>query len=170
MIIKEADLAQPLLAFSFAFYILTVLWAEVRRKHPLVLSLVNNVEGAPRQFFKKGKAYRLLILSFTTIVVCYSMYPALYRNFMPIAALDNTWINIAGLLLLFVSVIWIVVVQVDFDKEISYSNTGMSVERMLQIARKIRFGYLLMFSGLTLILASMLSVALLLVAIHLRKD
>jgi hypothetical protein len=171
--ICEADLGQPLLAFAFAFYILTVLWAEVRKCDPRILAVVHAEGQMIQRYAKKGNTYRLLVMAFTTIVFCYTNYPVIYSTFIPIKALDNTWVNVLGILFLLVSIIWIVIAQVDFDKEmLFYTSADNSIhpQRLTTYSKKIRAGNLLMFIGLSISLANVLSFMLLAVAFFIYKD
>jgi len=172
--LHESDLGQPLLAFVFAFYILTILWAEVRKYHPQVVAVVNSLSKEDYNLLVKGRFYRSLVMVFSTIVFCFVLYPSVYRAFVPIKMLDTTWVNLTGVLILFTSLIWMVVVQSDFDSEI-FSNditaNRISDEGLALYSKKISAGYLLMFAGLTITLANMLSLMLCLFAIsvHLYK-
>lgn len=172
--LHESDLGQPLLAFVFAFYILTVIWAEVRRYHPQVAGALSTLSKQDSTLLlRKGRLYRSLIMMFSTIVFCFTLYPSIYKTFVPIKMLDTTLINVTGVILLFISLIWIVVAQSDFDSEI-FSNEivsrKMNDEELAMYSKKISAGYLIMFAGLTLTLANMVSVLLLFFAygIHLH--
>lgn len=172
--LNKSDLGQPLLAFVFAFYILTIIWAEIRKYHPQVVAVLNTINTQDNQQIVKGRLYRSLVMAFTTIVICFAIYPSVYKAFVPIKALDAIWINLVGILLLFISLVWMVIAQTDFDSEI-YSNEmisrKMSDEELLFHGKKISMGYILMFAGITITLANMLSIMLFLFAItvHLYK-
>ena len=108
--LRESDLRLPLLAFVFAYYVLTIIWAEIRRYHPQVVGVTNGLNKDDDRLVK-GRLYRSLIMIFTTITCCFALYPSVYKVFIPIVFFDTTWMNMAGILLLFLSLIWI-----DFDK------------------------------------------------------
>jgi membrane-associated HD superfamily phosphohydrolase len=171
--LHESDLGQPLLAYVFAFYILTVIWAEIRRYHPQVVAAVSTLSEHDSRLLIRGRLYRSLIMMFSTIVFCFTLYPSIYKAFVPIKMLDTTLINVTGVILLIISLIWIVVAQSDFDSDIfsnEIASKKMSDEELALYSKKISAGYLIMFAGLTLTLANILSVLLLLFAsgIHLQ--
>ena len=115
----------------------------------------------------KGRLYRSLVMAFTTIAGCFTLFPSVYKSFIPIKMLDTTWVNITGVILLIISLIWIVAAQSDFDSDI-FSNElisrKMNDEELTIHSKKISTGYLLMFAGITITLANLLSVILFLFA------
>lgn len=164
---KESHLGQPLLAFAFAFYIMAVLWGEFRKKHPKVLYLLNTLDEEDKRQIEKSKICKMLVMCFTTIVLCFTLYPYIYKSFIPIHQLDNPYINLIGLLVLSISMIWLVIAQVDFDKElynIHGVNNGVKYINISLHSKRIVTGYFLMFVGVTITLANLVSAILLLSA------
>ncbi len=172
--LKEAYLGQPLLAFVFAFYIMAVLWSEFRRKHPKVLYLLTTLSEADKRQLEKGRLCKMFVLGFTTVVLCFTLYPYIYKEFIPIGQLDDPYVNLFGLVLLCTSLIWLIITQVDFDKEL-YNIQGIpgSVNyiNIPLYSKRIVTGYFLMFVGITIILSNIVSTALLISAfvLYVRK-
>jgi hypothetical protein len=165
--LKESHLGQPLLAFAFAFYIMAVLWGEFRKKHPKIIHLLTTLDGEDKRQIEKGKFCKLLVMCFTTIVLCFSFYPYIYKTFIPISQLDNPYINLLGLVTLATSLIWLVIAQVDFDKELYNIHGVANGVKYIDISlhsKRIVAGYFLMFIGVTITLANIVSTVLLITA------
>ncbi|RYE23703.1 MAG: hypothetical protein EOP51_09750 [Sphingobacteriales bacterium] len=146
---------------------MSVLWGEFRKKHPKVLYLLNTLDTEDKRQIQKNKFLRLLVLCFTTIVLCYTLYPFIYKNFIPIQQLDTPYINLLGLITLCTSLVWLVIAQVDFDKElynIHGAGNGVSYIDISAHSKRISIGYFLMFIGVTVTLANILSAILLISA------
>lgn len=171
--LHESDLGQPLLAYVFAFYILTVIWAEIRRSHPQVVAVLSSLGEQHNRFLIRGRLYRSFVMMFSAIVFCFALCPSVYKTFVPVKMLDTTLVNVAGIILLFISLVWTVAAQTDFDSEL-FSNEVISRKmndgELMLHSKKISKGYLLMFAGLTLTLANMLSILLFVAAysVHLH--
>lgn len=164
---KESHLGQPLLAFAFAFYIMAVLWGEFRKKHPKVLHLLNTLDEADKRLIENGKFFKILVMCFTTIVLCFALYPYIYSTFIPIDGLDNPYVNLLGVIILGVSLIRLTIAQVDFDKELYNIHGIPGSANYIDISlhsKRIVTGYLLMFLGLTIILSNLVSTVLLISA------
>jgi len=149
-----------LLAFAFAFYILNILWADIRRKNPYVISSLGTVD---KKIPLRGRACRLLTMAFTTIVLCSALYPYAYKTFIPIRSLDIPLLNLVGIALLATSLIWMVLAQINFDEDLQrVAHKIMPVQSldMTLHSKRLVTGYFIMFLGITLTLASVVSMAL----------
>lgn len=163
--LNESDLGQPVLAFAFAFYVIAILWAEIRRKNPKVLL---NLQGVERKILVRGRACKMLTMGFTTIVLCFTLYPFVYNNFIPIHMLDMPALNLIGIVLMGAALVWTVLAQLDFDDELQHvvANGGANTQS-LDIAwhsKQIVTGYFIMFLGVTLTLANVVSLVLFAIA------
>lgn len=156
----EANLKLPLLAFAFAYYIFTVLWAEIRRNSP---HLASYISGMDKKLLIRGRACRLLTMGFTTIVLCSAAYPYAYNSFIPIHFLDIPLLNLVGISLLATSLIWTVLAQINFDEDLEKVALKVipvqSIDMTLHSKRLVT-GYFIMFLGITLTLASVMSIVL----------
>jgi hypothetical protein len=162
--LHESNLGQPVLAFAFAFYIIAVLWAEVRRANPKVIM---NLQGVERKILVRGRACRVLTMAFTTVVLCFSIYPIIYHSFIPINTLDMPALNLVGITLMAVSLVWTVLAQLDFDDDLQHIVVSGATTPTMDIAwhsKKIVTGYFIMFLGVTLTLANVVSLVLFAIA------
>lgn len=167
MNVHESDLAQPLLAYALCFYVVVVLWAEIRRANPNFAGLFNILKEEDKRLVLVMRFYRKLTMAFCTIVLCFALYPLIYQNFIPIRQMDIPVLNIAGIIALVASMVWMVIAQVDFDA-LFYRNAlyqqSMNAQEVVKYSKRILAGFQLMFLGITITLGNLLSVALLLLA------
>jgi|GEM_PF-5746286 hypothetical protein len=161
--LHESNLGQPVLAFAFAFYVIAILWAEIRRKNPKVLL---NLQGVERKILVRGRACRMLTMGFTTVVLCFTIYPFIYRNFIPIDILDMPALNLAGITLMGIALLWTVLAQLDFDDELQHvvANPSSPTLDIAWHSNRIVTGYFIMFLGVTLTLANVVSLVLFTIA------
>ncbi len=167
MSIHETDLAQPLLAFTFCYYIVVVLWTEIRRKDPARLAFANMLRKEDKRLIQLARFYRKLTMCFFTIVICFALYPLVYNSFIPIKELDLPAINISGIIVLFSSLLIVVSAQVDFDASF-YRNAIVNQypdgSEVIKYSKRVTAGYLLMFAGVTMVLCNLITILLLAIA------
>lgn len=163
----DGALKQPLLAFAFSYFVLTIIWSEIRKAKYSVAAVLMNMETSDQPLFKRVRAYKVLTLFFISTVICFAIYPAMYQELLPIAFLKTPILNIVGLAVLAVSLLLGVLTQMDIDRELDISLlTGReaSIEQLSVFAGRMAQCYFLTFIGLSIILANVAILLLLSVA------
>ena len=92
--------------FGVAFVLKSVLVAKRTGKNPFVLPKDDNVYGLVGFYFKT------MMITIFIYVVIYAFFPTWYDYFLPISQLDNSTITCIGLFLLFISLAWTVIAQI----------------------------------------------------------
>ena len=163
----DAALAQPLLAFALAFYVVIVLGAEVRKHNTAMVGVLDSLKEHERRQIKKNKLLRALSLPYVSMIVFFSMFPYTYEDFMPIYPIAMPIFNLAGIVMIIVSFVKMLIVHLDMDKELFRHNIEgrrIDTSSLISYSRRMVENYFTMFIGLTLILANWFCVVLLLVA------
>jgi hypothetical protein len=153
----DSVLAQPLLAFAFAYYLLIIIGAEIRKNNPAFKGALLTLDTDDFRQIKTNKYFRLISLGFISVIACFAMYPQVYKLLIPIAPLRNHAYDLAGIILLIFSMIKMVMTQMDTDQEMYQSNMrqqAVSHESLMYFSRRMMSGYFTMFMGFTLILAN----------------
>lgn len=163
----DAALAQPLLAFALAFYVVIVLGAEVRKHNTAMVGVLDSLKEHERRQIKKNKLLRALSLPFVSMVVFFAMFPYLYEDFMPMHPITMPIFNLVGIVMIILSFAKMLIVHLDMDKELFRQNIEgrrLDTSSLISYSRRMVENYFTMFIGLTLILANWFCVVLLFVA------
>jgi hypothetical protein len=163
----DAALAQPLLAFAMAFYVVIVLGAEIRKHNTALVGVLDSLKESERRQIKKNKLLRALTLPFVSMIVFFAMFPYVYEDFMPIHPFELPLFNLAGIVMIILSFAKMLIVHLDMDKELFRQNIEgrrLDTSSLIGYSRRMVENYFIMFIGLTLILANWFCVLLLLVA------
>jgi hypothetical protein len=163
----DAALAQPLLAFALAFYVVIVLGAEVRKHNTALTGVVDSLKEHERRQIKKNKLLRAMSLPFVSMIVFFAMFPYSYEDFMPIHHIELPIFNLVGLVLIIASFAKMLIEHLDMDKELFRQNMEgrrLDSASLISYSRRMVENYFAMFIGLTLILANWICVVLLIIA------
>lgn len=168
----ESRLAQPLLAFAFAYYLLVIIGAEIRKHNPAFKGAVASLKNEDFLRVKTNKYFRLISLGFVTVITCFALYPHVYGMLIPIPPMSNQYYNLLGIVLMIVSMIKMVLVQTDADVEMHQSNLrdqAISYTSLMHFTKRMMTSYVTMFLGFTLVLTNCATILLLMVAAILYK-
>ncbi|HXS37456.1 MAG TPA: hypothetical protein VN721_12200 [Flavipsychrobacter sp.] len=165
---------QPtLLAFACVFYAVAFLWSELRKRKLAIAGNVIFKNSHNKSLYKTDKAFKILGVFFIFMIICYVAMPVAYKFFIPIKSLDNPLLDAIGLLILNISLVWIVVAQLDIDKELYRYNNGIGGSDNLQslqyAEKKLISGLLIMFIGAVVTLSNIIGSALVIVALIIYK-
>jgi hypothetical protein len=162
-----SDLDQPLFALAIASYVLLIVWAEIRRQNPRIITIAQSFNDQQRRGLSKGRQYRLLLLGMISVILCFTSSPYIYQFLMPIKALDIPFLNFTGLALIAVSLVWTSVMQLEFD-QILYKHAPEQKDTLsLAISsygKEIQLGYFAVMLGVAIVLANAVSLILLSIA------
>ena len=162
--LRDSDLSDPLFAFAIASYLLFIAWAEIRKKDNFLVSLMRTAGEQDRSLFLKNRQLRLLMLGAITLILCFRMAPEFYQHFVPVLAFDP-YFNLLGVITTFCALTWTSVIQLEFDTQLfrcKAVHQQMLTADVVQYARKIQLGYLLIICSIAITLASMVSLVLVL--------
>lgn len=159
-----SDLAKPLFALAIACYVLLIVWAEVRKRNPLIVTIAESLDEQQKKALAKGRHYRLLLLGMLTVILCFSLNPYVYQFLMPIHILDIPLINVTGFTMIFIALVRTAVIQLEFDqllfKECNRQKESVSLA-IGDYAKEIQLGYFMIILGIALVLANAVSLVLL---------
>lgn len=162
-----SDLDQPLFALAIACYILLIVWAEIRRRNPMIMTIAQSFDEEQRRTISKGRQYRLLLLGMISVILCFTSSPYIYQFLMPVKALDIPFLNFTGLALIAVSLVWTSVMQLEFDQILFKHSPDQRDSLTLALStysREIQLGYFVVMLGVALVLANAASIILLAIA------
>ncbi|MCD6065103.1 MAG: hypothetical protein K0R82_3014 [Flavipsychrobacter sp.] len=70
----DSALGQPLLAFVFAYYLVNVIGAEIRKRNPALTGSLQSLTEEEFRTVKKSRLCRLLSLGFVSITICFALF------------------------------------------------------------------------------------------------
>ncbi len=150
-------MTDPLLQMYLLAFMIVTTWLMVFWKHFRKLFMKNGkATGAESDLqysrLKRISGWYWIIFSvFGLMTVIYSAVPQLYFLFLPLDFFHHPVINAMGLLILKISVVWIVVAQLNIDKELyKYSrdiNSLSAMELVSYSERTLLAGMLVLFVG-----------------------
>jgi len=150
-------------------FIIVFLWVVLFWKFFKKITLIQKdfeIENqAAYKRIKRLQCVNLWILSlYVLMIVLFVFTPKWYKVFLPIDALNNPAINMMGLLILKISLVWVVVVQLQLDAAIfKYSrkiDELSSMELVFFFERLLIKGLLLMFIGMFVTLSNIIGLLL----------
>lgn len=136
--------------FGVAFVAKTIIVSARIGKNPLVLPKDDSAYGLIGRYFK------LTLTALFLYVVLYGFFPSLYRHFLPIPSLNSPKIALAGLFLMFISLVWTIIAQshmknswrIGIDTE---TKTELITDGLFSVSRNpIFLGMILSLTGLFL--------------------
>lgn len=93
----------------------------------------------------------LIFSAFSVMTVIYSLTPEFYYVFLPLDKFHHPLINVLGLLIMKIAIVWIVIAQIHIDKELyKYSRNieSLSAMELLRYSeRMLLTGMLVLFIG-----------------------
>lgn len=164
-----------LLSFACVFYVVAFVWTEIRRRKMQTIDGLKDLRTSFSDIRKMDNSYKMISVFFMAMIVCYVTLPSIYRLLIPIKEMDNPLIDDIGLLILNVSLVLIVVAQMDIDKEIFRllvnNDNDETRQLLLYSKRKYIVGILTMFVGVVLTISTIIgSVVMVLAFLMYRKD
>ncbi|MBU2913502.1 hypothetical protein [Reichenbachiella agariperforans] len=171
----DPTLQMYLLAFMVVTTWLMVFWSQFRKMISVKLE-TRNIEDVARynRLKRIGGWYWAIFSVFGIMTVIYAIAPDLYFLFLPLDMFHHPVINTMGLLILKISVVWIVIAQLDIDKELyKYSRNIQSLSAMELVnytERKLLSGMLVLFVGYFTTITNIIGLLLVIVGfvIHTR--
>ncbi len=85
-----------------------------------------------------GRVFKLLFALVVAVVLAYSLWPEIYQYAVPISWLENGWLKLAGVSLLFLSLAWTLLAQAQMGES---WRIGIDEEHRTELVRKGVFGY-----------------------------
>jgi len=79
-----------------------------------------------------GRLFKVLFAGIIVVVVIYSFVPGAYQYLMPIHWFERTWIELTGMVLLFVSLLWTIVAQAQMGNS---WRIGIDTEHRTELVR-----------------------------------
>lgn len=108
--------------------------------------------------------YWAIFICFVFMVLIYSMAPDYYFIFLPIENFNHSIVNEMGLLTLQISLVWILIAQLQIDKELyKYSRDidSLSAMELVSYSEKMLLsGMLVLFIGVLITITNILSLIL----------
>jgi protein-S-isoprenylcysteine O-methyltransferase Ste14 len=80
-----------------------------------------------------GRLFKALFAGIVVVVVIYSFVPGAYQYLMPIHWLERTWIEVTGIALLFVSLLWTIAAQAQMGNS---WRIGIDTEHRTELVRE----------------------------------
>jgi hypothetical protein len=136
------------------------IWSFIRSRRTVrVVKLENRISA----HFRKMKAgFTALMALSMCVVLVYCYLPEYYSLTAPIDLLDRPDVNVVGILVLKLSLIWIVTAQLSIDRTIYKINAGIrdwSYSRLIQYSERLLLaGLTVMFVGLFVTISSVLTI------------
>lgn len=156
-----------MLSFACVFFVVAFLWEEFRKQKRYEVHGLTNSTGYS-ELMRTNSAYKVISTCFIAMIVCYVTVPSLYHFFIPISSLDNPLVNNIGLLVLNISLVLMVIAQLDIDREFyrlleTTGNNG-SKELLLYSKRKFFVGVFMMYVGVALTISTVIGFVFVIIA------
>lgn len=154
-------------AFVIVFFGIVAFWAQVRRRKSV--RVVSNENGIVLWVRRIDNFFKLMLIGSVVVVFLYSYLPEQYNMLGPIDPLDHPVVNTIGVLVLKLSLIWIVMAQLNIDKSVFMINQGIyewSHRKLILYSQKLLLsGMVLMFAGLCITISSIGTIVISLVSL-----
>jgi hypothetical protein len=141
-----------LLAFMLLATILIIFWEQFRKVTQTSKALANFDTIVKYSRLKRMSLIFLMIFSaFGVMTVIYSLLPEFYYLFIPLDVFHHPLINVIGLFIMKIAIVWIAVAQIHIDKELyKYSRNIESLSAMELVSyseKMLLTGMLVLFVG-----------------------
>jgi len=148
----DPTLQMYLPAFMLVATWLIIFWKQFRKVTRITDPIPTNEKIIEYNRLKRVSGYFWIIFSiFCIMTVIYSVLPELYYLFLPLDTFHHPLINVIGLLIMKIAIVWIVIAQVHIDKELyKYSRNIESLSAMELVRyseRMLLTGMLVLFIG-----------------------
>jgi protein-S-isoprenylcysteine O-methyltransferase Ste14 len=154
--------------FLIVFIWIVVFWHSFKK----VMSVYKDFNDRTTMNYKRIKRmhypFRIILLLFVVMTICFVLFPQYYKLFLPIQALNHPGINMTGFLILKASLIWVLVIQLRLDEALfKYSrniDTLSSMEVVFFCERLLLKGILLMYIGMFVTISNIIGFILCVIA------
>ncbi|WPP49104.1 hypothetical protein [Catalinimonas niigatensis] len=162
-------LQMQLSAYLIVVLLITLLWQSVRKLTPLkYYGNVKEVNEYNRIKRVSGIYWGILFL-IAMMTFIYVAFPSFYFIFIPLDFFHHPLINLVGLIILKISVLWIVVAQLQIDKELykhSRNIESMSAMELVRYSEKMLLsGFLVFFVGVFITITNLFAILFALIAL-----
>ncbi|AGA80561.1 hypothetical protein [Echinicola vietnamensis] len=135
-----------LMAFMVVVTLIILFWNKLRLDRFSIKEVARPEMVKEYKLLKRISGYYWLIFScFGLMTIVYAGLPQFYYLFLPLDAFDLPVINTMGLLILGVSLVWIIIAQIQIDKELY--RLSRNIEK-LEAMEMVRFSERLLISGM----------------------
>lgn len=161
----DKNLQIYLLSFMLVATWLIIFWKQFRKVTRLTVTSPDPEKVIEYNRLKKISGYFWIIFSvFGIMTVIYSVLPELYFFFLPLDIFHHPVINVIGLLIMKIAIVWIVIAQVHIDKELyKYSRNIESLSAMELVRyseRMLLSGMLVLFIGFATTITNIIGLVL----------
>lgn len=148
----DPTLQMYLPAFMLVATWLIIFWKQFRKVTLISDLTATNEKILEYNRLKRVSGYFWIIFSvFGIMTIIYSVLPELYYLFLPLDTFHHPLINVMGLLIMKIAIVWILIAQVHIDKELyKYSRNIESLSAMELVhysERMLLTGMLVLFIG-----------------------
>ncbi len=148
----DPTLQMYLPAFMLVATWLIVFWKQFRKVTRITETSTDTEKILEYNRLKRVSLFFWVIFSvFGVMTVIYSLAPEFYYVFLPLDKFHHPLINVMGLLIMKIAIVWIVIAQVHIDKELfKYSRNIESLSAMELVRyseRMLLTGMLVLFIG-----------------------
>lgn len=134
------------MAFMVVVTLIILFWNKLRLDRFSIKEVARPEMVKEYKLLKRISGYYWLIFScFGLMTIVYAGLPQFYYLFLPLDAFDLPVINTMGLLILGVSLVWIIIAQIQIDKELY--RLSRNIEK-LEAMEMVRFSERLLISGM----------------------
>lgn len=148
----DPTLQMYLPAFMLVATWLIVFWKQFRKVTRITETSTDTEKILEYNRLKRVSLFFWVIFSvFGVMTVIYSLAPEFYYVFLPLDKFHHPLINVMGLLIMKIAIVWIVIAQIHIDKELyKYSRNIESLSAMELVRyseRMLLTGMLVLFIG-----------------------
>lgn len=139
-------------AFMVVATCLIIFWNQFRKFKPFTVTT-----GTKEKIFQYNRMKRVSLIFwiifsiFGIMTIIYSVVPDLYFVFLPLDKFHHPSINLMGLLIMLLAIVWIFIAQINIDKELykfSRDIESLSAMELLHYSeRMLLSGMLVLFIG-----------------------
>lgn len=144
---------------------LIVFWKQFRKEIRIIDTSPNPSKEKTYERIKKGSLYFWIIFYvFGIMTIIYSIIPELYYIFLPLDMFHKPLVNAFGLLIMKIAIAWIIVAQMNINKELnkfSKKNGSLSpIEIILYSERMLLAGILVLLIGFSTTITNIIGMVL----------
>jgi len=168
--------------YLVAYFIAAFFWRSyVVSKKTGVNPVVFKASDSAHDFI--GRVFKALFAAIVAVVVIYAFVPNVYQHLMPIHRFERRWIELTGIILLFVSLVWTILAQAQMGNS---WRIGIDTEHGTELVRSGVFrisrnpifvgmmvtllGLFLVIPGLVTLITLLLGVILIGIQVRLEED
>jgi hypothetical protein len=162
-------MTDPMLQMNLPAYLIMAVWLIVFwQSFRKAIRLKSNGEqknlDSYNRLRKVGLFFWIILIIFSVMIVIYSALPSAYYVFIPLEQFNHPIINVLGLLILKISIVWIVVAQLHIDKEVfkfyrNIENLG-ALELLKYSEKMLLSGIVILFLGIVVTITNIVGLFL----------